>query len=98
MISSLFVIAVIKAVFLVPWKWIEDFIRSKFVLKLSDISYVSSVRQGRRLNAEISQGDSPQCLQNTLKYISACKWSVILTQKQTFWLMCIKSSSRIEWV
>lgn len=55
MISSLFVIAVIKAVFLVPWKWIEDFIRSKFVLKLSDVSYVSSVRQENSLKAEILQ-------------------------------------------
>lgn len=58
MISSLFVIAVIKAVFLVPWKWIEDFIRSKFVLKLSDVSYVSSVRQRSSLKAEILQGDN----------------------------------------
>lgn len=55
MISSLFVIAVIKAVFLVPWKWIEDFIPSKFVLKLSDVSYVSSLRQENSLKAEILQ-------------------------------------------
>lgn len=95
MIFSLFIIAVIKAVFLVPWKWIEDFIRSKFVLKLSDISYVSSARQGRSLNAEISQEDSPQCLQNTLKYVSAGMASVILGKKQTFWLICIKNSNSI---
>lgn len=73
MISSLFVIAVIKAVFLVPWKWIEDFIRSKFVLKLSDVSYVSSVRQGSSLKAEILQGDNYQTLWNIPECISANK-------------------------
>lgn len=55
MISSLFVIAVIKAVFLVPWKWIEDFIRGKFVLKLSDVAYMNSLRQENSLKAEILQ-------------------------------------------
>lgn len=86
MISSLFVIAVIKAVFLVPWKWIEDFIQSKFVLKLSDVSYVSSVRQGGSLKAEILQGDNYQSLGNTLHYIITNKWSAFLTKEQTFWL------------
>lgn len=71
MISSLFVIAVIKAVFLVPWKWIEDFIWSKFVLKLSDVSYVSSVRQRSSLKAEILQGDNYQSLWNIPGYVSA---------------------------
>ena len=55
MISSLFVIAVIKAVFFFFFFFIEDFIWSKFVLKLSDVSYVSSVRQENSLKAEILQ-------------------------------------------
>lgn len=63
MISSLFVIAVIKAVFLVPWKWIEDFIRGKFVLKPSDVAYMNSLRQGNSLKAEILQGGKSRSLE-----------------------------------
>lgn len=63
MISRLFVIAVIKAVFLVPWKWIEDFIRGKFVLKPSDVAYMNSLRQGNSLKAEILQGGKSRSLE-----------------------------------
>lgn len=63
MISRLFVIAVIKAVFLVPWKWIEDFIRGKFVLKPSDVACMNSLRQGNSLKAEILQGGKSRRLE-----------------------------------